>query len=128
MNKRKILSPNSGYERSVELNKLFTDFVELNEGDIAVLNYCTTEVPEEIGLVGCILKQNNYLNNARLLIGSLHQYNFELADRANQILNRSEEEIKTLIDEIAERFLEKSDELSKYENKVYSILFGVLYD
>lgn len=128
MNKRKILSPNSGYERSVELNKLFTDFVELNEDDIVILNSCTTEVPEEIGLIGCILKQNNYLNNARLLIGSLHTYNFELVDRANQILNRSEKETKTLIDEIAKRFLENTDEISKYENKVYSILFGVLYD
>ena len=126
LDKRKILTPNSGYERQIELLRFFEDPLELTEEDCAILNACTTEASETIGLIGCILKEDTNINNARLLIASLHQYNFELADRASQILNRSEKEINTLIDELSVRFINKTDELSEYENKVYFILFGIL--
>lgn len=128
LDKRKILSPNSSYERQIELLRLFTDSVELTEEDRNVLNACTAEVPETIGLIGCILKENSDINNARLLIASLHQYNFELVERANEILNRSEKEINTLIDDLSIRFIRETEELSKYEDKVYFILFGILSD
>lgn len=126
LDKRKILTPNSGYERQIELLRLFEDPVKLTEEDRDILNACTTEVSETIGLIGCVLKENTNINNARLLIASLHEYNFELADSANEILNRSEKEINNLIDHLSIRFIRKSEELSEYENKVYFILFGIL--
>ena len=126
LDKRKILTPNSGFERQEELLRLFADPVKLTEEDCEVLNACTTEASETIGLIGCVLKEDSNINNARLLIASLHQYNFELVDRANEILNQSEKEVNTLIDHLSERFISKSDELSEYEDKVYFILFGIL--
>lgn len=126
LDKRKILTPNSGYERQIELLRLFEDPVKLTEEDRDILNACTTEASETIGLIGCVLKENTNINNARLLIASLHEYNFELADSANEILNRSEKEINNLIDHLSIRFIRKSEELSEYENKVYFILFGIL--
>lgn len=126
LDKRKILTPNSGYERQMELLRLFNDCVVLSDEDREVLNTCTTEVPETIGLIGCILKEDSNINNARLLIASLHKYNTELVESANKILNKSEKEINTLIDELSMRFLIETEELSEYEDKVYFILFELL--
>lgn len=128
LNKRKILSPNSSFERQVELRKLFTNFVDLSKEDCEVLKACITEVSEEIGLIGCLLKEDNHLNNARLLIASLERHNNQLNDRATKLLSRTKEEIDTLIKELANRFLIDTDELSEYENKVYFILFSILED
>lgn len=126
LDKRKILTPNSGYERQVELLRFFKGNIALTQEERDILNKCPTESYEEIGLIGCILKENSFINYARLLIASLHQYNFDLVDRATAILNHSDKEIKLLTEQLSVRFLQKSKELSAYENKVYSILFEML--
>lgn len=128
LDKQKILNPNSDYERHSELMRLFEKQIELTQEDLNLLNACKTESYESIGIIGCLLKENSNINNARLLIASLHQYNDNLVDRAIQILNRTDTEIKTLIEQLSIRFIQEADELSEYENKVYFILFELLSD
>ena len=126
LNERKILTPNSEFERREELLRMLTQSIEPSKEDIAVLNLCTAEDHETIGMIGCILKNNSDLNKARLLIASLNLSNIDLVNRANTILNLSEIELNKLIDKFANKFLSNSDGVSIYEDKIYSILFGIL--
>ena len=126
LNERKILTPNSEFERREELLRMLTQSIEPSKEDIVVLNLCTAEDHETIGMIGCILKDNSDLNKARLLIASLNLSNIDLVNRANTILNLSEIELNKLIDKFANKFLSNSNGVSIYEDKIYSILFGIL--
>ena len=121
MNTRNILSPNSEYERQEELRSLFNK--ELSLEDIACLNLSTTEDHNSISLIGCVLKDDHSLVNlARLLIAKSIPYEEELYTMAAEELSKYDD--KNLIEAIAKEFIENSDNLSKVENKIFSILFS----
>lgn len=126
LDKDKILSPNTEFERRQELTRLLKEFAILTERDHTILKSCATEDHESIGIIGCLLKDNSNINNARLIIASLNESNIELANSANSILNLSESELNILIDKLANLYILKTDEISIYEDKIYGILFGIL--
>ncbi|MGB0868429.1 MAG: hypothetical protein ACPGSD_02425 [Flavobacteriales bacterium] len=125
VDKRKILSPNSGFERQEEIIRLFNQKTVLSIEDLGVLKACRTESYETIGYIGCLLKEDSTINLARLLIASSHQYNRALSDRADEILNRSEHERNALIDTISDQVLNNKIEFTEYERKIYYFLFDV---
>jgi len=125
VDKRKILSPNSGFERQEEIIRLFNQKTVLSIEDQEVLKACRTESYETIGYIGCLLKEDSTINLARLLIASSHQYNRALSDRADEILNRSEHERNALIDTISDQVLNNKIEFTEYERKIYYFLFDV---
>ena len=126
MNTRAILSPNSEFERKQELNKLFNSNKTLSKKEIDVLNSCTTEDHESIGLIGCVLKDNSNVNKARLIIASNNQSNIELVSKADNLLSCSEKELDSLVTKLADIFILESENKTDYEDKVYSILFQIV--
>ncbi|MEP0356543.1 hypothetical protein [Paraglaciecola sp.] len=121
-----ILHPNSEFERKNELQTLFLNDLKLTTDDHSVLKMCTTEDHESVGLIGCLLNDNTYVNKARLIIASNNQYNDELANRATELLSCSESELQALIEVLSDIYIMKFEQISAYENKVYGILFDVL--
>ena len=126
LNPKHILSPNSEFDRRQELNKVLQQKLILTTEDRNLLRQCPTEDHETIGMIGCLLKDDNYINKARLLIAYLNRSNTDLSQRANSLLNCSEEKLELLINQLSERYILKDDELTLYENKIYTILFGIL--
>jgi len=126
LNTRAILSPNSEFERKQELNKLFNSNKTLSKKEIDVLNSCTTEDHESIGLIGCVLKDNSNVNKARLIIASNNQSNIELVSKADNLLSCSEKELDSLVTKLADIFILESENKTDYEDKVYSILFQIV--
>lgn len=126
MNTEAILTPNSEFERKQELNKLFYSNQSLSKEEINVLNSCTTEDHECIGLIGCILNDKSYVNKARLIIATNNHSNIDLATKAEELLSCSEKELEVLITEIADVFLREKHKKTRYEDKIYSTLFYVI--
>lgn len=126
MDTRAILTPNSEFERKEELNRLFYSDKSLSKEEIDVLNSCTTEDHECIGLIGCILKDQSDVNKARLIIATHNHSNRDLATKAEELLSCSEKELELLITKLADVFLLEKYEKTRYENKIYSTLFYVI--
>lgn len=126
MNPKVILTPNSEFERKQELNKLFYSNQNLSKEEIDLLNSCTTEDHECIGLIGCILKDQSYLNKARLIIATHNQSNTDLATKAKELLHCSEKELEELITKLVDVFLLEEYKKTAYEDKIYSTLFHVI--
>ncbi|OIQ39373.1 MAG: hypothetical protein BM563_04335 [Bacteroidetes bacterium MedPE-SWsnd-G1] len=122
MNIKAILSPNSEFDRKQELNKLLHKVI--SESDKEILKQCTTQDHESIGLIGCILKEDDLVNKARILIASKNIYHESLSDIADELLKTDERELLT--DSIAHRFLSEQDDLTEIEDKIYYILMGIL--
>lgn len=123
MDSRKILSPNSEFERQEELRGLLN--IALSRNDITTLNQCPTQDYESIGLIGCILVNDNSLTNlARLLIANSLPYSEDLVELSKSRLSKFNlEQVKQ---SIAEEFLTNSKNLTNIQNKTYSILFEIL--
>ena len=117
-----ILQPNSEFERKQELNKYLTE--NIYEMDKQILRLCTTQDDECIGMIGCVLKDNTLENKARLLIASKNIYHDSLSEIADRLLE--DEDIESLTETIANRFLREQDELTEIEDKIYFILMNIL--
>lgn len=126
LNNDNILVPNSEFDRRNELSNLFINSIKLDREDCDILKSCITEEHESIGLIGCILEETTSINKARLLIASLNRSNIELAKRADLLLNLSEDGVEELIDKLSERYLTETEDITIYEDKIYTILFGIL--
>jgi hypothetical protein len=126
MDTRAILTPNSEFERKQELNKLFYSNQSLSKEEIDVLNSCTTEDHECIGLIGCVLKVQSDVNKARLIIATHNRSNIDLVTKAEELLSCSEEELELLITHLADIFLREKHQKTRYEDKIYSTLFYVI--
>ena len=121
-----LLRLKSAFERREELSRIFLQTVELTKEECDILKLCITEEHEAIGIIGCLLNDKSKINNARLVIASLNQSSKELANKAEELLNLSESEYESLIDDLCDDFLSNTDELTEYEDKILSILFGIL--
>ncbi len=126
LNQKHILSPNSEFDRREELSKALSQIELLTEEDLNILKKCSTEDHEAIGMIGCLLKDDSYINKARLIIASLNRSNTELAENAKHLLNCSDSELNNLVDKLSQRFILEDENLSNYENKIYTILFNIL--
>lgn len=126
MDTRAILTPNSEFERKQELNKLFYSDRILSKEDIDVLNSCTTEDHECIGLIGCILNDQSDVNKARLIIATHNYSNIDLATKAEELLSCSEKELEQLIVHLSNVFIREKYEKTRYEDKIFSTLFYVI--
>jgi hypothetical protein len=126
MDTRAILTPNSEFERKQELNRLFYSNQNLSKEEVDVLNSCTTEDHECIGLIGCILKDQSDVNKARLIIATHNHSNIDLATKAEELLSCTENELEELINTLADVFLLEENKKSTYEDKIYSTLFHVI--
>jgi len=126
LNKKLILSPNSEYERREELSRLFLTNEKLTSKEVDIIELCTTEDHESIGLIGCILKNKTDINMARLIIASHNRSNITLASKAKELLSKTDNELELLINKLAEKFILNTDELTEYEDKIYYILFEVV--
>ncbi|MCH4823209.1 hypothetical protein ML462_08480 [Gramella lutea] len=122
INKRAILSPNSEFERREELLRLSN--CELSEKEKEILRACDTEDHESIGMIGCLLAEENRKNSIRLLIATRNRSNLALAEKAKNLLGDIDEQ--EMIESLSEVFLLESDSLSPYEDKLLFILFGYL--
>jgi hypothetical protein len=128
LNKTHILSPNSEFDRRQELTNTLKNNSALSDPEKAILKQCPTEDHECIGLIGCLLKETSMVNKARLSIALLNRFNYELSETADQLLNCTESEFQALIDELAEYFITKDEEITAYENKIFTILFRILQE
>lgn len=126
LNPKHILSPNSEFDRRQELTKALQQKLILTTEDCDLLRQCPTEDHEAIGTIGCLLNEDNYINKARLIIGYSNRFNYDLSEQAETLLDCNETELELLIDTLSKHYIENDDELSNYENKIYTILFGIL--
>jgi hypothetical protein len=113
MNRKKILSPNSEFERREELNSLRE--AALDDADHDILNQAVTGDLESIALIGILLKDNSLLNKARLLIGTRSMSVPELRIECELLLGDIDRE--ALLKEIA--FVYTTQALTEVEEVVY---------
>lgn len=126
LNPKHILSPNSEFDRRQELAKALEQQLILTTEDRNLLRQCPTEDHEAIGMIGCLLNEDNCINKARLIIAYSNRFNYDLSDQAEKLLDCNETELELLIDNLSKHYIENDDKLSNYENKIYSILFRIL--
>tara|TARA_R110002049_G_scaffold609_3_gene3430 strand:+ start:8715 stop:9113 length:399 start_codon:yes stop_codon:yes gene_type:complete len=79
-NKESILRPNSEFERRVILQYYLDNDVVINSVEREILLETNVSEPESIGIIGCLLKDNNRLNIVRLAIGAKNKSNKKLAE------------------------------------------------
>ena len=126
LDSKHILSPNSEFDRRQELAKALAQQLILTTEDRNLLRQCPTEDHEAIGMIGCLLNEDDYINKARLIIAYSNRFNYDLSEQAERLLDCNETELELLIDNLSKHYIENDDELSNYENKIYTILFGIL--
>ncbi|MCI2227961.1 hypothetical protein MC378_02195 [Polaribacter sp. MSW13] len=109
-----ILRPNSEFERRIILQYYLDNDIAINSIEREILLKTNVSEPESIGIIGCLLKDNNYLNIIRLAIGAKNRSNKKLAEVATSLFN-SEQLEKA---DSYYFFDVDTDELSEIENVV----------
>ena len=118
-NEKTILFPNSLYERRVILQYYLDNDIKINEKEKVILENCVAVEPESIGIIGCLLEDDSYLNTLRLAVGSKNKSNYKLAEKSLVILNKSNIEK-------ADLFYMMKDDLTAIEQQV-SQVYDMIY-
>lgn len=118
-NEKTILFPNSLYERRVILQYYLDNDIKINEKEKVILENCVAVEPESIGIIGCLLEDDSYLNTLRLAVGSKNKSNYKLAEKSLVILNKSNIEK-------ADLFYMMKDDLTAIEQQV-SQVYDTIY-
>lgn len=87
---REILQPNSEFERRIILQYYLDNDILINNKEREILLKCTVSEPESIGIIGCLLKDKNYINILRLAIGAKNKSNKKLAEKSISYFTQNE--------------------------------------
>lgn len=85
-NKETILAPNSEFERRIIFQYYLDNNIPINDAEREILLQCVAVEPENIGIIGCLLKDKTHLNTLRLAIGSKNKSNLKLANLSKELL------------------------------------------
>ena len=117
--KNAILSPNSLFERRVILQYYLDNNIVLNIEEKEILQTCVALEPESIGIIGCLLADDSFLNTLRLAIGSKNKSNHKLAEKSTVLLNKLDLEAADLHYMMKEDYTLIEEEV----NRVYSMIY-----
>lgn len=84
--KETILRPNSEFDRRVIFQYYLDNDIKITEEERNVLLECVAVEPENIGIIGCLLKDKSHLNTLRLAIASTNKSNKKLANLSKELL------------------------------------------
>ncbi|SDR87748.1 hypothetical protein SAMN05216503_1246 [Polaribacter sp. KT25b] len=78
--KETILRPNSEFERRIIFQYYLDNDIKIDKKEREILLECVAVEAENIGIIGCLLKDKTHINTLRLAIGAKNKSNVKLAN------------------------------------------------